>query len=228
MLWLRRDLRLADNPALLAAVQRGGSLLPVALWPEDGGPWPPGAASRWWLWHSLTALDAALRRRGSRLLVEEGPPAETLRHVAAAARAGVVVWAAGLDPAEREDDDAVAAALREAGLEAVVVPPANLLHEPAGFLTAAGRPYTVFTPFWRSLLSRSRPPGPLAAPSSLPTPPPDPPGVPLAALRGRAVRPWAARFGEPWTPGEAGARAASRGSSTTPWSSTRPTATAPI
>ncbi len=57
LVWFRQDLRLADNPALQAAVKRGEPIIPVYLWaPEDEGDWPPGAASRWWLHQSLIAL----------------------------------------------------------------------------------------------------------------------------------------------------------------------------
>ena len=73
IVWFRQDLRLADNPALLAAVERGGPVVPVYIWsPEDEGEWPPGAASRWWLHHALTALDADLRKLGSRLIIRTG------------------------------------------------------------------------------------------------------------------------------------------------------------
>jgi deoxyribodipyrimidine photolyase len=48
LVWLRQDLRLADNPALQAACRRGGLVVPVFVWaPEEEGAWPPGAASRW-------------------------------------------------------------------------------------------------------------------------------------------------------------------------------------
>ncbi|NBB83773.1 MAG: deoxyribodipyrimidine photo-lyase, partial [Alphaproteobacteria bacterium] len=54
ILWLRRDLRLADNPALHAAAMAGGPVVPLfVLDDEDREPWQPGGASRWWLHHSL-------------------------------------------------------------------------------------------------------------------------------------------------------------------------------
>ena len=40
LLWLRQDLRLADQPALQAAIERGGSIIPVFIWsPEEEGEW---------------------------------------------------------------------------------------------------------------------------------------------------------------------------------------------
>ena len=78
--WVRLDLRLADNPALNAAVQRGSAVVPVFIWsPEEEAPWQPGAASNWWLHQSLAALDAQLRAAGSRLVIRRGPTLETLR-----------------------------------------------------------------------------------------------------------------------------------------------------
>ena len=73
IVWLRRDLRLVDNPALAAAASASERVLPVYLWtPEEDGAWPPGGAQRWWLHASLHALDARLRRRGGQLVFGRG------------------------------------------------------------------------------------------------------------------------------------------------------------
>ena len=67
ILWFRQDLRLADNPALAAAIKAGAAVVPVYIFsPDDEKPWSPGGASRWWLHQSLSRLDKDLRRRGSR------------------------------------------------------------------------------------------------------------------------------------------------------------------
>ena len=98
--WLRHDLRLADNPALLAAVRSGHPVVPVYVLDEQTpGVRPPGAASRWWLHHSLGALDAALRGLGSRLVLRRGPAEETLRALAAECGAAAVHWNRAYDPA---------------------------------------------------------------------------------------------------------------------------------
>ena len=69
IVWFRQDLRLADNPALSHAAAQG-EVVPVFIWaPGEEGDWPPGAASRWWMHQSLAALDADLRRLGSRLVI---------------------------------------------------------------------------------------------------------------------------------------------------------------
>ena len=54
LLWFRRDLRIADNPALQALVNNGHSLIPVYIHDEPDLHWPLGAASAWWLHHSLS------------------------------------------------------------------------------------------------------------------------------------------------------------------------------
>jgi len=69
LLWFRQDLRVLDNPAMAAALERGSPVIPVFIWaPEEEGAWPPGAASRWWLHRSLASLSAELEKRGSRLI----------------------------------------------------------------------------------------------------------------------------------------------------------------
>ncbi|MBX9719275.1 MAG: deoxyribodipyrimidine photo-lyase, partial [Microbacteriaceae bacterium] len=57
IVWLRDDLRVADNPALTAAVERGAPVVVVYLLDEQSpGARPLGGASRWWLHHSLGSL----------------------------------------------------------------------------------------------------------------------------------------------------------------------------
>ncbi|WP_198378284.1 deoxyribodipyrimidine photo-lyase, partial [Neoroseomonas rubea] len=70
ILWFRQDLRLADNPALLAL--EGRPVLPVYV--LEDGPRAPGGAARWWLHHSLAALARALADRGAPLLLLRGDP----------------------------------------------------------------------------------------------------------------------------------------------------------
>jgi deoxyribodipyrimidine photo-lyase len=73
LLWLRRELRLADNPALEAALATGRPVLPVFVLDEDSpGAWAPGGASRWWLHHSLAELAAELAARGAPLVLRRG------------------------------------------------------------------------------------------------------------------------------------------------------------
>jgi deoxyribodipyrimidine photo-lyase len=210
ILWLRRDVRLGDNPALLAASgvarERGSDLLPVFVWEPPGRrAWAPGAAARWWLARSLASLDADLRRLGSRLLLERGDPAGVVAALATASGAGTVVWASGLEPNELAADIELTRALTTAGTRAVVVPQTALLADPFGARTRDGRPYTVFTPFWRARLAGPAPEEPLPAPQALPPAPQHPPGLAFDELEPEASPAWADGFAEAWTPGERGA-----------------------
>ena len=73
IVWFRRDLRLADNPALVEALRKYKQVLPVYIdAPEEEAPWIMGAASRWWLHHALTALHADLIQVGSALYPARG------------------------------------------------------------------------------------------------------------------------------------------------------------
>lgn len=70
IVWLRRDLRLEDNPALAAGV-RAGAVVAVFIWaPEEEGHYYPGRVSRWWLKHSLAQLDSSLRSLGTSLITK--------------------------------------------------------------------------------------------------------------------------------------------------------------
>jgi hypothetical protein len=73
IVWFRQDLRLADNPALSAAVATGAPIVPVHILDDEGaGAWRRGGASRWWLHHSLAALGADLHARGAPLVLPAG------------------------------------------------------------------------------------------------------------------------------------------------------------
>jgi deoxyribodipyrimidine photo-lyase len=93
LVWFRRDLRLADNPALHAAIESGARIIPVFIWsPDEDAPWAPGTASRWWLHHSLQRLDADLRDRGSRLIIRQGATEHILLELATATGAQSIFW----------------------------------------------------------------------------------------------------------------------------------------
>jgi deoxyribodipyrimidine photo-lyase len=207
IVWLRLDLRLSDNAALHAALALGGPVLPVFIWgPEEEGDWPPGAASRWWLHQSLTALDRRLRQHGSRLLLRRGPALETLRAVVRETGAGAVFWNRRYEPAIVARDAQIKNELRREGL---IVESFNaaLLHEPWTIQNQSGKPFRVFTPFWRHCLNQTLPGPPLAAPKALPAPARWPMSLALAELDLEPKTNWADGFRQMWQPGEAGALA---------------------
>ena len=206
LVWFRRDLRLADNPALAAAVAEGDCVVPVYVHaPEEEAPWAPGAASRWWLHHSLGALDAQLRQRGSSLVIRRGPSLQSLMQLARDAGASRIVWNRLYEPALVARDTQIKAALREQGFDCESYN-AALLHEPWEIRTGQDGPYRVFTPFWRACMQKlDTQPAPTPAPRRLKAPATSASSVPLDELELRPRIAWDAQFPAHWTPGETGA-----------------------
>lgn len=201
ILWFRDDLRLADQPALAAALAQGPVVPVYILDDAAAGRWRMGAASRWWLHHSLLALDADLHARGSRLLLLSGDTVALLVALASETGASQVHALAHHDPWSRRQEEAVGRRL------ALTLHQGRLL-APAGALrSASGEPYQVFTPFWRALRERLPPPLPTPAPERIVSPETMPEGDRLSQWRLTPSRPdWAAGFHDCWQPGEAGAR----------------------
>ncbi len=203
--WVRRDLRLDDNPALQVAL-RDGAVLPVYIHaPEEEAPWAPGAASTAWLRRSLEALDTDLRLLGSGLILRRGPTLAALESLLAETGAGAVHWNRCYEPSVVARDTIVKQALTKRGTNAESHN-AALLIEPWKIATGVGDPYRVFTPFWRNLRARlDALPAPDSTPSSLPTC--DlPTSVAIDDLLPRPQPRWDRGFWEHWQPGEAGAR----------------------
>ena len=203
LLWFRQDLRLTDNPALEAVGSRP-CLAVYVLDDEAAGAWAHGAAQRWWLHHSLTALDASLRARGMALHLAVGPAARIIPELAGAIGAGEVIAGRMYEPWARARDAALAEALASDGRK-LSLHTSNLLHEPHRIRTGAGKPYSVYTPFSRAIFALGEPPPPLAAPERLTAI--VHPGLPIAALELLPKRDWADDFPSHWTPGETGAAA---------------------
>ena len=205
VLWFRQDLRLSDNPALAAAIEHGGPVIPVFIWaPEEEGAFPPGAASQWWLARSLAALQSDLENRGSRLIVRRGPAGEALAGLAAETGAGAVFWNRRYEPAAIARDQRVKSDLRARELVAESFN-GSLLFEPWTVANQSGQPYRVFTAFWRECMKRSIPAAVADAPPRMPAPQRWPSSLAIADLRLEPTIDWAGGFREVWQPGEAGA-----------------------
>lgn len=203
LVWFRRDLRLQDNPALRAAATHGGAIIPVYIHDVAAeGNWPAGAPSRWWLHHSLLALEAALRERGSRLILARGDSMTEIRRLVAATGAGAVAWNRRIEPAGGAQDAAIRGDLQQHGL-AVEICNAGLLHEPESIVNRQGGPYQVFTPYWRACLAlKVGAPIRLAA-GSIPAPSRWPRSLGLDELR--LLSSWAPAPNSGWETGEAAA-----------------------
>ena len=118
IVWFRRDLRLQDNPALDAAVRAHDRVVCIYIFaPGEEKPWQPGAASRWWLHHSLKALDADLRKRGAKLEVFSGGSLPTLRRLIKSTKARAVYWNRLYEPAIRKRDENIQDDLEKSGVD---------------------------------------------------------------------------------------------------------------
>lgn len=204
IVWFREDLRLADNPALHAACVRAAPLVCLYVWDEGrSDSWSVGAASRWWLHHALAALAQTLGANGGRLVLRRGPAAEVLKAVIAETGADAVYWNRCYEPHAIARDRALKSELAERGIE-VRSFPGNLLLEPWELTTQVGRPFRVFTPFWKALRQRDIP-APLPRPRRLNFAPAIV-SDPLADWRLVPQSPnWAAAWSQYWNPGESGA-----------------------
>jgi deoxyribodipyrimidine photo-lyase len=208
LVWFRQDLRLADNPALAAALKSGAPIVPVYIFaPQEEASWAPGGAARWWLHHSLSRLDADLRRCGSRLCLRSA--ADSLRELQRLARqcgATRVVWNRRYEPAAVARDGRIKTALRAGGLETASFNGA-LLHEPWTVSTTSGGPFQVFSPFWRHCLELADPEPPLPAPQRIAAPTAWPASSDLSDLALLPRIGWSAGMQAAWTPGSGGAHA---------------------
>jgi len=204
IVWFRNDLRLDDNPALLAATARG-PVVPLFIHaPEEEAPWEPGAASRWWLHGGLERFAATLAQKGAPLLIRRGPSLETLLGVAREYGAMHVAWNRRYEPAVIARDTRIKEALKREGLVAESFNGGQLF-EPVHVATKEGKPYQVFTPFWRALLARDEPAEPEGAPARIPAAKPvgkSTKSVPIADLGLLPAIDWAGGMRAAWTPGE--------------------------
>jgi deoxyribodipyrimidine photo-lyase len=201
IVWFRQDLRLDDQPALQAAISRGEPVIPVFIWsPDEDGEWKPGAASRWWLHQSLARLDEQLRALGSRLIIRQGNALPELLSLIEASGAVAVYWTRRYEPAVIERDSQVKSELRRKNILAESFN-GQLLFEPWEIQTKEGRPYQVFTAFWKSCLARPAPAEPLPAPDQVPAPSSWPASLSLNELKLVPTINWDVGLDAAWRPG---------------------------
>ncbi len=197
IVWFRHDLRVADHPALTHAA-RLGRVIPVYVL-DRSSRWSPGGASRWWLHHSLASLERDL----GGLVLLQGNAAERLLELAQRLNAQSVLWNRHYDPDGRRNECELSTALSRSGI-AYQSFPGSLLWEPGQVKTLDGKPFKVFTPFWRAC-QKTPVAEVLAAPK-----------LSLDSLVGLgetlqdwqllpSAPDWAEGLRQRWTPGEAGA-----------------------
>ncbi len=201
LLWFRRNLRLSDNSALLAALERAETVVPVFVHrstPARKGPaWPHSRGSTARSPHSTCSF-ASVARRSPCVPARH---ADALASVAEETGARSVHCERDWTPEGLAEERAVGEALAARGV-ALDVTEGQLLVTPTGLATQAGGAYSVFTPFWRAWRQAWAPTNPIPAPRRVPAPAampatagpvPPPPGAPDIAR-------W-------WEPGEPAALA---------------------
>ena len=151
ILWFRRDLRLGDHPMLAAAVASGRPLIPLFV--LDAQAEALGAAAKFRLGLGLEHFSGVLKGLGSRLILRRGDALAVVQALVAETGAAGVMWSRMYDAPSRTRDQAVKAALKAQGLEAVSHPGA-LLFEPWTVETGQGGPYRVYTPYWKAVRGR--------------------------------------------------------------------------
>jgi deoxyribodipyrimidine photo-lyase len=211
ILLFHNDLRLADNPALTAAVRRGQPLICVYVWnPKATDYAMPGAASRWWLHYSLQSLSENLQNIGNSLIIRIGQTQEVLLDLLSRFKNSHVFWNRSCEPAALESEHRVLRLLEAKKVQGTVFY-GNNLFDPARIKTQTQKPYRVFTPFWIRLQSQLPLSPPLPAPKTLPPPP-------SGNLKSNRIDflhllptiDWTQGIREGWTPGEKGAQTALR------------------
>ncbi|MGC4001627.1 MAG: deoxyribodipyrimidine photo-lyase [Pirellulales bacterium] len=233
LVWFRRDFRLHDNPALCAAAADDRPVVPMYVYaPADEHPWEPGAASRWWLHHSLQALDKSLREQDSRLIIRRADDSKSAQAILAVLEkliketgATAVYWNRLYEPARIKHDASIEAALKANGIE-VRSFNAALLREPDEIRNKQGNPFQVFTPFWKHYLTLNDPPHPRRTPT-LKASKTWPRGETPDSLKLLPKIPWDREFYDEWTPGEAGAKSDCKPFCGRTWPITKPAAICP-
>lgn len=155
LIWFRRDLRLHDNAAFHQALQAARRVRAAFVFDTDILDGLEDRADRRveFIWRAVAELKAALEGRGGTLHVLHGSARERIPAFAAACGAGAVFAARDHEPFARARDDAVAAALAADGRGLVLVKD-QVVFDTDEVLTAAGRPFHVFTPYKRAWLAR--------------------------------------------------------------------------
>lgn len=152
IVWFRRDLRLRDNAAFQAALETGLPILPVYVFaPDEEAPWQPGSASRWYLHQSLQRLKTSLEDVGLCLQLGRGSSVESIRDWVAEHQATHVFCNKVYEPALLSQHERVEKALQNR--VAFTAFHDHSLLPPGSIKNRSGKPYRVFTPFWKVLSS---------------------------------------------------------------------------
>ncbi len=198
LLWLRQDLRLHDNPALIAAIEDGPVVPVYVLDDEAPGKWAMGGAQRWYLHHALETFAAALEAKGSRLILRRGDAVGELRKLCEETRATGIHGMRHYEPWWRKAEASLG--------DRLTLHDGNHLAPIEEVTTGSGGLFKVYSAFWKTLAQRMPPEQPLPAPHSIPAPAAWPKSETLKDWQLLPTKPdWSGGF-DVWTAGEDAAR----------------------
>ncbi len=169
IIWLRHDLRLEDHSSLTLALERGYTPVLVYIWsPKEEGEWAPGSASRWWLHHSLASLQNLCREKKLTFVVRRGEMEKELEQLVKETSAEAIFWNPCYEPDLTQRDAAIRAFCKQKEI-AVHTAHDSVLFPPWEIANRQGKPFQVFTPFWKACLAAPHPIKPLPIPRSFPS-----------------------------------------------------------
>ena len=207
VVWFRRDLRMADNPALHSAVESGKPVIALYIYETDLSR-KIGSASDWWLHHSLKSLSNDLSNSGVTLHIRKGKALEEIEKLILRSGADHIVWNRRYKKGDRDRDAQIKSQLEKDGVS-VTTFRANLLMEPWEVETKSGSGYyKVFTPYWRAAKAKMEIADPIAAPSKITPYDNLEGGIDISDLTLLPTAPdWGRKMTPYWQVGEAGAAA---------------------
>jgi deoxyribodipyrimidine photo-lyase len=211
IVWFRKDLRLSDNPALVWAVEYANTqsmaLIPLFIDSDgDESPWSLGGASRVWLHESLKSLQTSLEALGSTLILRKGPAVDVLKQVAKETDARAICWNRRYEPAIIERDQKIKSYFGSQNIEARSFN-GSLLREPWEIQNKQGKPFQVYTPFYKTLsASLDEISDPLKIPSKIPVSSKFPQSDSLASLQLLPKISWHESIQKNWTVAESSAQ----------------------
>jgi len=200
IVWLRRDLRMVDNPALHHAAKAGPVVCVYVLDDEAPAHHRLGEAARWWLHHSLESLSKSLGQRNARLILRRGDAVEELVSVANAVGAQTIHANRHYEPWWRKAQGKLADKLE-------LVLHDGLYLFPAGHVTTgSGDPYKIYTPFYKAMREEFPPREIVPEPETLSSPGDWPASDAVSDWNLLPTKPdWSGGISEFWNVGEAAA-----------------------
>ena len=206
------DLRLFDHAPLHYGLSQGGDTAFIFIWDDSDYPSgrPLGSASKWWLLHSLKALQLDIKKKGGTLSIMRGHTATVLQNLCQKNHISHIFFHKGYDPRARAIEESIQEFLKEYPVQLHIFE-GQLLFTPQEIFTKEGKSFSVFTPFWKCCLEKledtlTHPLFPLPHDfvshedtRSLPSITLDELGLYTSTID------WAKDFTHHWTPGEQGA-----------------------